>query len=179
MNILIFTEGCILMHQAGKDVSREERVKKSQQAGIQREERNLAYSSGTSLPKESAGSVYDFTSYIPIDNAVKKIALWKNQGANISYLTSRRIKDDIDAVRNVLQTYDFPSAQNLFFRQQGEDYVDVIKRLMPDIVVEDDCESIGGAEQMISTHVDESLKETIKFITVKEFGGIDHLPDTL
>jgi len=50
---------------------------------------------------------------------------------------------------------------------------------MPDILIEDDCESIGGESEMTYPHIREDLKQKIKSIVVKEFQGIDHLPDSL
>ena len=49
MKILVFVEGTILMHFSGKNVSRLERVKQSQDEGIQREERNIAFNSNTEI----------------------------------------------------------------------------------------------------------------------------------
>jgi len=50
---------------------------------------------------------------------------------------------------------------------------------MPDILIEDDCESIGGKNEMTITHINPKLKTKIKSITIKEFEGIDHLPDKI
>jgi len=50
---------------------------------------------------------------------------------------------------------------------------------MPDIIIEDDCESIGGKYEMTYTHIKPELKKRIKSIVVEEFGGIDHLPDNI
>ena len=50
---------------------------------------------------------------------------------------------------------------------------------MPDILIEDDCESIGGKVEMTYTHIKPEVKRSIKSIPVKEFGGIDHLSDDL
>ena len=177
MKILVFTEGTILMHASAKDVSREERVKQSKRAGIQREERNLAYNTNATPSSVEPGSVYDFKNQIPVGNPVSKLTNWKKQGAIIYYLTSRRIKDEIQAIQNVLKNYHFPDYQNLYFRQRGEDYKDVAERLMPDIIIEDDCESIGGEKEMIYPHISLELKKKIKSIVVKEFEGIDNLPD--
>src|SRR3989304_1592830 len=104
MKIMIFTEGTALMFQSGANLSREERVKMSQQ-------------------KES--SVYDFASYMPAGRAVEKIIQWKNRGAEIYYLTSRTTKPEIEAIQNVLNKYHFPDAKNLLFRREGEEYKDV------------------------------------------------------
>ena len=48
---------------------------------------------------------------------------------------------------------------------------------MPDVLIEDDCESIGGTKEMTITHVNPKLKARITSIPVQEFGGIDHLPN--
>lgn len=179
MKILVFTEGTILMHLSGKDVDREERVKQSQAEGIQREERQIAYDTKAPLPTAEKGSVYNLANYIPIGNAVEKILSWKKQGATICYLTSRRIRSEIESTERVLKKYKFPNVSNIFYRQQGKDYKDVAEKIMPDILIEDDCESIGGKKEMTYTYIEPELKEKIKLIAIKEFGGIDHLPDDL
>jgi hypothetical protein len=178
MKILIFTEGTIIMHQTALGVSREERVKKSNNEGIQREEASLNYNSKTDVPVER-GSVYDFVNYLPNGKAVEKIQTWKDLGAMIYYLTSRRIKADLDAIVSVLEKYNFADNQNLFFRKQGENYADVVARIIPDILIEDDCESIGGENEMTYPHLSPILKKKIHSIVVKEFAGIDNLPDDL
>lgn len=175
---MVFTEGTALMFQAGKDLSREERVKLSQVAGIQQEESNLSYES-ISQVKAKPGSVYDFASYLPAGETVAKLNVWKKQGAEICYLTSRRIKQEIEIIKGILKTHNFPDCQNLYFRRQGEEYKDVAEQVMPDILIEDDCESIGGEVEMTYPHIREDLKPKIKSIVVKEFQGIDHLPDSL
>ena len=76
----------------------------------------------------------------------------------------------------VLKKYGFPDGQ-VFFRGSGEEYKDIAERIMPDILIEDDCESIGGEKEMVYPHIKPDLKSKIKSIVVKEFGGIDHLPD--
>jgi len=50
---------------------------------------------------------------------------------------------------------------------------------MPDILIEDDCESIGGQAEMTYLHIKPEFKKLIKSIPVKEFGGINHLPDDI
>lgn len=176
---MIFTEGTALMFQAGKNLSRQERVKLSQAAGIQQEESNLSFESASQLTPAEPGSVYDFSSYLPAGKTVAKLNAWKKQGAEICYLTSRRIKPEIEIIKGILKTYNFPDSQNLFFRLQGEEYKDVAAKIMPDILIEDDCESIGGEVEMTYPHIREDLKSKIKSIVVKEFQGIDHLPDSI
>lgn len=156
IKILIFTEGTVTMHKVAVGVSREERVRQSK-----------------------TGSVYDYSSYIPNGNAVQKLTNWKNQGATVYYLTSSRIKPEIKTIKSVLKKYNFPDSDNLHFRQQGEDYKDVAEKIMPDVLIEDDCESIGGEKEMVYPHIKPQVKEKMKSIIVKEFAGIDDLPNSL
>ena len=123
-------------------------------------------------------SIHDYGSYLPIGDAVKKLTQWKNQGAEIFYLTSRRKPEEINDVKSILQRYGFPDGQ-LLFRQNSEEYKDVAERIMPDVLIEDDCESIGGKEEMTSTHINPVLKAKIISIPVREFGGIDHLENEI
>ncbi len=123
-------------------------------------------------------SVHDYKTYVPVNNAVKKLRNWKNDGAEILYLTSRRKPEEIKQIQNVLTKFRFPDGQ-LLFRQKDEEYKDVAERIIPDILIEDDCESIGGIDEMTITHVKHDIKKKIKSIPIKEFGGIDHLPDKI
>lgn len=156
MKTLIFTEGTLIMHKNARCHSREEIV------GQVRSGRD--------------SSLHDWKSYIPIGNAVEKLQKWKDQGLEILYLTSRTKPEEVEDIRSVLKKYDFPEGE-LLFRRMGEEYKDVAERVEPDVIIEDDCESIGGTEEMTYTHINPELKQKIKLIAVKEFGGIDHIPD--
>jgi len=158
MKILIFTEGTILMHKNGMGLKREEIVKQVQD--------NIDL------------SLRDYGSYIPIGNAVSKVKAWNRQGAKIFYLTSRKAAKEIDDIKNVLLEYDFPVGE-LLVRKNGEEYKDVAEKIVPDILVEDDCESIGGEKEMTITFIKPEIKQKIKSIVIKEFGGIDNLPDKI
>jgi hypothetical protein len=157
MRILIFTEGTIIMHKNAVGHTRDEIVKQVEQ-------------------KEK--SVHDYKSYVPVGNAVKKLQNWKNDGTEILYLTSRRKPNEIQQIQDVLKKFNFPDGQ-LLFRQKNEEYKDVAERIIPDVLIEDDCESIGGIDEMTITHVKPEIKNIIKSIPIKEFGGIDHLPDKI
>jgi hypothetical protein len=50
---------------------------------------------------------------------------------------------------------------------------------LPDILIEDDCESISGEEEMTYPSLQNELRAKIKSIVVKEFSGIDHLPNRI
>jgi len=157
MKILIFTEGTIIIHKNATGCSREEIVKQVE---------------------NNKESVHDYASYVPVEDAVKKLAEWKNQSTEILYLTSRRKTNEIEDIKNVLKKYGFPDGQ-LLFRQENEEYKDIAEKIIPDILIEDDCESIGGIDEMTITHVKPEIKEKIKSVPIKEFGGIDHLPDKI
>lgn len=155
MKILIFTEGTAIMPSIAIGVNREQRVKQS---------------------VDGLSEVNDFKTYVPNGEVVSKLSSWLSQGAEIYYLTSRIETKEIDDVRSVLRKYGFPSIDNLLFRNANEQYNDVVERLMPDILIEDDCESIG-ADEITYPHIDPKFRLKIKSIIVKEFEGIDNLPD--
>lgn len=50
---------------------------------------------------------------------------------------------------------------------------------MPDIFIEDDCESIGGEVEMTYPYINPEIQKKIHSIIVKEFEGIDHLPSSI
>lgn len=172
MQILIFLHGTIIMHANAKGCSREEIIKQVQ---------------------EQESSVRDFFNYLPIGNAPKKLKKWTDQGAEISYLSAltankkgrgdeivgqeRLLADSI-----VLDKYSFPQG-NIYHREQNEEYKNVVNKIAPppDILIEDDCESMGDdAEQEITyNQLDPELQRKIKSILVKEFSGIDYLPNNI
>ncbi len=99
MKILIFLHGTTIMHKSGLGRTREWRVRQV---------------------VEKDKSIFDYASYVPVGDAVKKLQNWKKQGAEILYLSSHENSNDVEKDKFVLR---------------------------------------------------------IKSIVVKEFGGIDHLPD--
>ncbi len=123
-------------------------------------------------------SIRDFASYAPIGKVVEKLKNWKAQGAEILYLSSNRDPRDVEKDRIVLTEHDFPSGQVLF-RARDETYASVVEKASPDILIEDDCESIGGEVEMAYPNLSVAGKKGVKSIVVREFGGIDHLPDDL
>jgi hypothetical protein len=132
----------------------------------------LVFTEGTTTMHSSPAKIKDYSSYIPVKNAVKKLKTWKEKGCEISYLTSRILQSEIKQVEEVLKKFNFPNG-TLYHRKKEEEYKDVVERLRPDIFIDDDCESIGGND--IKKLVNPKLN--IKIIIVKEFSGIDHLPD--
>jgi len=145
------------MHKNAEDKPREERVRQVEN-------------------KDPFG--IDYASYIPVGNAVKKLKSWQSQGAEIIYLSSHKNAKDVEKDKFVLEKYDFPKGQ-IFYRQNGESYKDIAEKIIPDVLIEDDCESIGGEKEMTITFVKPEIKQRIKSIVVKEFGGLENLPDNL
>jgi hypothetical protein len=88
------------------------------------------------------------------------------------------IDENVRTDEDLVKTHGFPDGP-VFFRRSGEEYRDVVERVQPAVLVEDDCESIGGEREMTNPHIREEFKASIKSIVVKEFGGIDGLPDEL
>ena len=140
----------------------------------------LAREEATRQVIEDDESLHDYASYIPVGNAVKKLHRWKSQGATICYLSSHKNAEDVETDRLVLKKYAFPDGQ-IFYRRNREEYKDVVERIrpLPCVIVEDDCESIGGKAEMVYPNLSQELKSKIKSIVVKEFGGIDYLPDQI
>lgn len=157
MKITIFTEGTILMPEGGIGHTREQIIRQV-------------------INKEP--SVKDYANYVSIGGSANKIEKWVNQNAEIIYMTSRREIEEIDQIRDVLGRNHFPQGR-LEYRKGNEEYKDVAERIMPDVLIEDDCESIGGEIEMTYPHIKSELKGEIKSIIVKEFSGIDNLPDDI
>lgn len=168
MKIMVFLHGTTIMAKNAVGKTREEIVKQVQ---------------------DQEESVRDFASYVPIGNAQHKLQKWAEQGAEICYLSAltedKRARGDeivgkegLKADQEILDKYGFPTGE-IYHRQKGESYTDIAEKVMPDILIEDDCESIGGEDEMTYPHIKPELKNKIKSIVVKEFGGIDYLPDNI
>lgn len=158
MKILVFLHGTSIMHQSGIGRAREERVRQV---------------------VERDPSVRDYASYVPVEHAVGKVHAWADRGAEIAYLSSHRTQANLEKDRTVLRQWGFPEGPVYFREQPGERYADVVERILPDVIVEDDCESIPNAREreLVYAQLRPDLQRRIKSIIVPEFVGIDHLPD--
>jgi len=154
---MVFLHGTAIMHKAGIGRTPQERVKQVE----------------TNEP-----SVHKYDEYVPVGKANEKIRKWQEQGAEIVYLSSHRDGASVKKDIQVLSKYNFPDGPVLY-RHLLQSYASVAERAMPDILIEDDCESIGGEVQMTYPHINPKKKKLIKSIVVKEFSGIDNLPDNL
>ena len=154
---MVFLHGTTIMHRGAIGRSRTDRVRQV---------------------RESEESVHDFSSYVPVGRSPQKVQSWDAQGAEVVYLSSHRRLEDVEKDRSVLKAYQFPEGE-VCFRQSLEGYADVAEKVMPDILIEDNCESIGGEAEMTYPYISAAKRTSIKHIVVREFEVIDHLPDDL
>jgi hypothetical protein len=133
----------------------------------------LVFTEGTATRHPSEERRFDVASFVPTEGAVDKVTKWREQGAEICYLTSRRWNGSPETVEATLRRFKFPLGE-LYYRREGEDYVDVVRQVGPDALVEDDCQSIGWDEVITP-----KLKAGwgIKGIVIPENRGLAHLPD--
>jgi hypothetical protein len=92
------------------------------------------------------------------------------------YLSSHRRADHLAADEQVVKRFGFPPGP-VCGRRDGETYGELVSRLSPDLVVEDDCESIGGLDETIAAQLDQAARRSIPCLMLPEFGGFGHLPD--
>ena len=135
----------------------------------------LIFTEGTIIGPRNLFQHFNHASYVPIGTSSEKTFDWYKQGADIIYLTSRKRKIQVVTIADILGRNNFAPGI-LISREGNEMYKDIVESVKPDILIEDDCRSIGGKWQMCITYVKPEIKRKIKSIVVKEFQGIDHLP---
>lgn len=136
----------------------------------------MIFTEGTVLGHRNIFHLFNYSTYIPIGNSIEKIKAWEQQGAEIIYFTSRKTEKQVNEIASVLKKYNFPGTR-LYYREASQKYNDIVEFVFPDVLIEDDCKCIGGQWQMCITYVKPEVKSKIKSIVVKEFKGIDHLPE--
>ena len=155
MKVGVFLHGTAIMHAAAAGVNRDERVRQV---------------------RRGDPTVPDFASYIPAPGTADKLAAWHRHGAILIYLSSHRRPDDLRADESVLRRHGFPPGP-VHGRQQGEDYGPLVERLGLDVLVEDDCESIGGAAQTCAAQLSPAGRQSVRCVVLPEFSGLAGLPD--
>lgn len=113
---------------------------------------------------------------IPIGQSAAKVTSWRNHGAAICYVTASRKAANVRRSEEALRRWGFPEGI-LLSRKNGESYAAIAVGAKLDVIVEDDCESIGGANEMIHPNLPGSAKQLIAAVVVREFEGVDGLPD--
>jgi hypothetical protein len=154
MRVGVFLHGTSIMHAAAAEVAREERV-----AQVLRHD----------------PSVRDFASYVPTPGTTEVLAAWERTGAKLVYLSSHRREDDVQTDESVIARHGFPAGP-VHGRLAGEDYGSLVERLELDVLVEDDCESIGGAAQTCAAQLSPEAKRATRCIVLPEFTGLSGLP---
>jgi hypothetical protein len=113
---------------------------------------------------------------VPIGGCVSKLRRWKESGAEIVYFSATRKPESLEKTKLTAKLWGFPGGE-FYFRGPTRSYAEVAEEILPDVIVEDDCESIGGKKEMIYPNLKPEFRARISSIVVKEFEGIDHLPD--
>jgi hypothetical protein len=152
--VLVFLHGTAIMHASAVDVARAERVEQV---------------------RRGEPSVAAFAEYVPTPGTVERLRAWANDGAELLYLSSHGDAADVAADEAVLRRHAFPQGP-ILFRGEGETYAAVAARAAPDVLLEDDCESIGGADEMTAPQLPPALRARVQSIVVPEFGGLTELP---
>ena len=111
------------------------------------------------------------TTYIPINNAIETLKKWQEEGYEVIYLTSLKGRRAMKMAQH-LDELGFTGSM-VGYRQKNQDYATLIKEELPDILIEDNCLSVGGEQNMCYNLLSDEPKKEIKHIVVEEFKGID------
>ena len=133
----------------------------------------MVFIEGTTFKTRFPMFLFTKYGYKPIGNAVEIVNEWKKAGHDIylcSYVRKRRYK----FIKQIIDFYGMKYTE-ILCREKGEQYREIVERIRPDILVEDDCKSIGGQKEWCITNVRKELKEGILSIIVPEFKGIDDI----
>lgn len=133
--------------------------------------RILVFTEGTILDDRKPDEEWNM-----VGNATRKLQAWREHGATILYLSSKTNPETLSKVREALWKGGAPEGE-LFFRREHEHYGQAAERASPDVIVEDDCESIGGQADMTYPKLRPDVKARTKSVVIPEWGGIDELPD--
>lgn len=85
--------------------------------------------------------------YKPIGNAVEKVNTWYDEGNEI-YLCSYVRKARFRFIKSIIDFYGMKYT-DILCRTKCEKYHEIVERLKPDILIEDDCKSIGGQKTVV------------------------------
>ena len=133
--------------------------------------RIMIFIEGTTFYTKFPMFLFSKYGYKPIGRAIEIVNGWQKQGYEIylcSYVCKRRYK----YIKRIIDFYGMKYTE-ILCREKGEQYREIVERIKPDILIEDDCKSIGGQKEWCITNVREEFKERIHSIIVPEFKGID------
>lgn len=117
--------------------------------------------------------LYLFTKfgYKPIGNAVKTVNALYDKGYEI-YLCSYVRQARYSFIKEIIDFYGIKYTE-IVCRAKGQQYSEIVEQLKPNVLIEDDCKSIGGLKKCCITNVKEEIRVNIQSIVVPEFTGID------
>lgn len=153
---MVFLQGTAIMHSAALKVDRRERLRQV-------------------LDRDP--SVREWDTYIPAEGVVEKLRCWSAQGAEFVYLSSHRKPENVAVDEVVVKAHGFPAGR-ILSRSLRRTYGELIGRERPDVLIEDDCESIGAAE-IAHAQIPAWARDEIRLVVVPEMGGFADLPDSL
>lgn len=135
--------------------------------------RIMIFVEGTTFYTKFLMFLFSKYGYKPIGNAVEIVNGWQKQGYEI-YLCSYVRKGRYRFIKQIIDFYGMKYTE-ILCREKGEQYNEIVERIRPNILIEDDCKSIGGQKEWCITNVRKELKEEILSIIVPEFKGIDDI----
>ncbi len=131
----------------------------------------MIFIEGTAFYTKPVLFLFSQYGYAPIGEAKQIINGLYDKGNEI-YLCSYVRKKRYLFIKRVMDFHGIKYTQ-ILCRGKREGYADLVERIRPDILIEDDCKSIGGEKNWCITSVNKALKEHIESIIVEEFAGID------
>lgn len=128
---------------------------------------------GTTFYTKSLLFLFSKYGYKPIGNAVEIVNTLYEKGYEI-YLCSYVRNTRYNFIKSIVDFYGMKYTE-ILCRNKGETYREIVERLKPNILIEDDCKSIGGLKACCITGVKDEIKKEIQSIIVPEFAGIDNV----
>lgn len=135
--------------------------------------RIMVFIEGTTFYTKPVLFLFTKCGYKPIGNAVQSVNRLYDEGHEI-YLCSYVRKSRYGFIKSVVDFYGMRYT-DILCRDKGETYSEIVERLKPDVLIEDDCKSIGGLKACCITDVKKEIKREIQSIIVPEFAGIDNV----
>lgn len=135
--------------------------------------RIMIFIEGTTFYTKPLLFLFSKYGYEPIGNAVEIVNMLYSKGYEI-FLCSYVRKSRYNFIKSVVDFYGMKYTE-ILCRDKNEQYSEIVERIKPDVLIEDDCKSIGGLKECCITNVKEEIKTNIKSIIVPEFAGIDNV----
>jgi hypothetical protein len=133
----------------------------------------MIFIEGTTFRTKPVLFLFTKKGYEPIGNAVSIINTLHDKGNKI-FLCSYVRKKRYHFIQSIMDYYGV-KYNEILCRDKGEQYSDLVENACPDILIEDDCRSIGGEKEWCITNVHKEIKRNIQSIIVKEYSGIDQI----